>query len=115
MPFLVCGGVTVEVSVNADVDEDHREIGDFAPSFDGSPRSTIRSTYKRVWNGIVTAPMSQTDANTLLAALKNATQPVACSGDLTGSINCFPRNIHVKPIAVGSSHYESIRFDLWES
>jgi hypothetical protein len=115
MPFLTCGGVTVEVFVGSSVDEEHVEIGDFGRAFDGTARSTIRSSYKKTWTGLSTAPIAQATADTLLAALKNATQPVACTGDLTGSINCFPRNIHVKPVAIGTSHYETVTFDLYEA
>lgn len=115
MPFLSVGGVTVEVTTGADVDEEHVEIGDFARAFDGTARSTIRSTFKKIWMGLRTVPMTTTSADTLLAALKNATQPVACTGDLTGSINAFPRNIHVQPVAIGTTHYEVVSFDLWEA
>ena len=84
MPYLVVGGVTVSVAAASRAVE---EIGDRARAFDGTKRSTIRSR-KYVYS-VTTVPMADGTATTLEAAL-NGSLPVACSGDLTGSINAHP-------------------------
>lgn len=84
MPYHVVGGVTVSVAASS---ESVEEVGDRGRAFDGTLRSTIRAR-KKEWT-ISTVPMTQADATTLETAL-NGTLPVACSGDLTGTVNTHP-------------------------
>lgn len=110
MSYLVVGGVTVDVAEgSAQVNVD--EIGDRFRAFDGTMNSSIRA-YKKSYD-ITTIPMTDANADTLEAALQGS-QPVACSGDLTGSVNC-----HVQPL--GRREFETapgrrvvVRFRLYE-
>lgn len=87
MPFLVVGGVTVDVARYRWKDV---PVGDGAPMFDGSYRQTYRSHKARYEVG--TVPMATAAASTLLAVLTGA-QPVACSGDGIASANFFVEDV----------------------
>lgn len=89
MPFLVVGGVTVKVVLPSGTREE-RSVGEVRPAFSGAPRSSVRA-YFAEWE-VETNWLARSAADTLRAALKG-TPPVACSGDLTGSINCYVQNI----------------------
>lgn len=112
MPAQVVGGVTVGLAF-APVEETPEEIGDRARAFSGTMRSTVRA-YKRAWSQ-QTKPISEADANTLLAALRGAL-PVVCSGDvLGGAVNCHPvvESVSTVPIAAGT-YRKVVRYRLLE-
>lgn len=112
MPFLVVNSVTVEVEAE-EMEEEHLELGEFVRAFDGTAMSSARTTYKRNWR-VRTAPMATATADTLVTALKGA-PPLACSGDLTGSINAVIRDIKVHQIPNSGGFYEAVSFSIHEA
>ena len=112
MATLIVGGVTVQVAV-AEQPEKYDPIGgEIVRMFDGSARSTVRG-YKRTWT-ITTRLVTDATAATLKAALVTTTLPVACSGDLTGSINCIPRITDYAPVRAQGALYRRVVFTLTE-
>lgn len=97
MAFLVVGGVTVPVAAGSSPTLKYVQIGEVAPAFDGSPRSSVQSERLEV-EGIVTPPMLDAAAATLLAVLRGS-HPITCSGDLLGSsMSCVPTDIQTAPV-----------------
>lgn len=110
MAYLTVGGVTVDAA-EGQTRVGVEEIGDRFRAFDGSMNSTVRA-YKRSYE-ITTIPMTDTNADTLETALEG-TQPVACTGDLTGSVD-----LHVVPLGrrefqTGEGRRVVVRFRLLE-
>jgi hypothetical protein len=109
---LVVGGVTVPVA-NADQPETYDPVGgEIVRMFDGSGRSTVRG-YKRKWT-FTTNLLLDADAATLKAALLTTALPVACSGDITGAINCIPRITGYTPVRAGRALRRRVAFMLTE-
>lgn len=112
MAFLIVSGITVKVSpANSTKSED--EVGDFARAFDGTARSTVRAR-KRNWH-VATIPVARATADTLETALKSATLPLVCSGDLLGAtVNCLAHLDGWTAIHISGSHYVVVAFTLME-
>lgn len=83
MPLLALGGTTIPVRIPP-VEAEVLHAGDETEAYDLTPLTRRRAT-KRRWQ-IGTVWMSTADAATIEAILEG-TQPVAATGDLTGSIN----------------------------
>lgn len=112
MATLIVGGVTVAVA-RADQPEEHVAAGgEIVRMFDNSARTTVRS-YKRTWT-ITTAAITDSAATTLKAALLTTTLPVACSGDITGSVNCIPQVKADTATPVNGVLYRRVQFALVE-
>lgn len=110
MPFLVVGGVTVNVATDAS-SRTVQEIGDRARAFDGTMRSTVRAR-KKAWS-FTTVPMTDAAASTLETAL-NGTLPVAVSGDITGSVNTHPEVTGREDVAISGGFNVVLSFTLHE-
>jgi hypothetical protein len=112
MPALIVGGVTVSVA-NAAQPEDAEPVGgEIVRMFDGSARTTVRS-YKRTWS-ITTTLLTTSAAATLRTALVTTTLPVACSGDITGAVNCIPRLTGYEAVAARGVVRRRVSFTLVE-
>lgn len=83
MPMLTLGGVTVPVRIDP-VEGEVMHAGDETEAYDLTPLTRRRAT-KRRWQ-VSTIWLAVATADTLEAVLEG-TQPVAATGDLTGSIN----------------------------
>lgn len=90
MPFLVIASQTIPVTLNAARRKDV-EVGEVRRAFSGAPRSSVRA-YVREWEGVETRWISRAQADTFRSALEGA-PPLAASGDLTGSVNVYIRNV----------------------
>lgn len=110
MAFLIVGGVTVKVAVGQAA-EDRPQIGEVVIAFDGSPRSSVQGR-RYEWE-ITTAPITEAEADTLLAALEGS-HPVTCSGDLIGgTLGCIPTEIKNNPVKIsGATRYRAVSFRL---
>lgn len=112
---LVEGAIDVPVAWGGALTR-YAEIGTRAVAFDGTARSSVRSR-KRVWEGITTAPMSQTDADALYDLLVSA-PPLLAVGDITRhlDVSVHPSNVREAGVwsdASGAYRY-SLQFDLRE-
>lgn len=112
MAYLIVNSVTVPVSAEQGVTVERERFGDAASAFDGTELSTVRVRKLR-WN-IVTAPMSRSDADSLISALED-TLPLACSGDLTGSVDCNIGDISEQHTAVSAGELVAVTFQLREA
>jgi hypothetical protein len=115
MAYLTVGGVTVKV-IHSAPRRREEAVGEVRRAFSGAPRSSVRAYYS-VWEGVETTWITRTAADTLRAALKG-TPPVACTGDLTGSINAYVSNIQevekARLLSSGSNvEHVRLSFDLW--
>jgi hypothetical protein len=113
MATLIVGGVTVPVAAGGEQSEKNDPIGgEIVRMFDGTARSTVRG-YKRTWT-ITTRIMLAADAATLKAALLTTALPVACTGDITGAVNCIPRLVDYTPVRAHSALRRRVVFTLTE-
>lgn len=113
MAYLVVGGVTVSVQLER-VRRIDVSVGEVRRAYSGAPRSSV-SAYKNEWRGIETTWLTRSAADTLRAALKG-TPPVTVSGDLTGSISAYIRNIEdVGRSKFAGGEHVRLSFDLLEA
>lgn len=107
------GGFTVPVALNPEPQEKAEPVGgEIVRMFDGSGRSTVRG-YKRTWT-FTTRLMLDATAATLRAILVTTTLPVACSGDITGALNCIPRLTEYTPVRAKGALRRRVVFTLTE-
>lgn len=112
MAFLIVASQTIPVTMEA-FDGEDVPIGETGRAFDGSARSSVRG-WKSQWE-VTTAWMAQSDAETLITALKGA-PPLAASGDLTGSLNVVIsaiRRVGHKKLATGEGY--QVAFTMMEA
>ena len=113
MASLIVGGVTVSVANSAEQQQTYEPIGgEIVRMFDGSARTTVRG-YKRNWS-ITTTLLTTGDATTLLTQLLTTALPVACSGDITGAVNCIPRVTGNTPVNTSGTLRRRVTFTLTE-
>lgn len=98
MPSLVVSGITVQVSITADTEEENVAVGEVVRAFDGTPRSSVRG-YKREFS-VETIYLVPAVADPLIAALKTP-GGVTCSGDfLGGTVGCVVTDIKVRHVKI---------------
>ena len=113
MAYLVVAGVTVPVALGSGRRAEV-PIGDVQRAYSKAPRSSV-SGYKLEWRGVETVFIPRATANTLRTALKG-TPPLAVTGDLTGSLNVYVRNIEeVDKTKLSGGEYVRLSFDMWEA
>lgn len=111
MPFHVAGGVTVPVALG-EASEESELIGDRSRMFDGSMRE-VSDGQKKQWS-ITTRPLTAAAYSTLRTALL-ASPPIACSGDLTGSVNCFVELGAARSVKVAGEFRRILAYTLHEA
>lgn len=85
-------------------------VGAIKPAFSGRPRSTIRE-HLLAWENAETDWYERSEADALREEMRSA-QPIAASGDLTGSIDVFIADIQeVEKVraAIGGTSTEMVR------
>lgn len=114
MATLVVGGITVPVLASTDQQEKNDPVGgEIVRMFDGSARTTVRG-YKRTWTFTTRLMDDAVSAPAFKAVLKATSLPVACSGDITGSVNCIPRLTDYTPVRANGALYRRVVFTLTE-
>lgn len=114
MAYLNVGGVDVNVAYMVPVERVAEPLGELKRSFTGKLLSSVRG-FRDTYGPITTVRMTETNGNTLWAAL--AAGSVAVYGDLFGTTSGSPQNMHVvdkswRHEQIGSSEYVVITFTL---
>jgi len=109
---LTYPGVTVPVASASTPSSSYEEIGERARAFNGTLRSTVRAR-KQTWT-VVTKPLAQADATTLLGLL-TGTPPVAATGDLTGAVSVHPVISGVSRVKIGGGYRVVVEYSLMEA
>jgi hypothetical protein len=98
MPFLVVGGVTVNVQAPGGVRHDIEEGIDRQRAFDKTMRTAVISATPRKNRWQISTTLATRAASDVLIAALNAPPPVVCSGDLlNATVNCHSQYLGMQP------------------
>jgi hypothetical protein len=113
MATLIVGGVTVPVAAGGRTIREERSDRRRDRS-DVRRHRSIDGARLQAHVDFTTRMMLAADAATLKAALLTTALPVACSGDITGAVNCIPRLVDYTPVRAHSALRRRVVFTLTE-